>query len=210
MPDSEDSKFHELTIQDFLDRLASASSTPSGGAASALMGAEACALGEMVCELTLSRQDYASFHEKAQGYKETFSMARSICLSLMTEDSRQFKEVMKELKKAKSLEGDEKKHARSEAYKKAVTVPEELAETMCALLPVYNEIFFKGNRNLLPDAVISARLAMTCINACITTIRANLAFIDDDIYKKDLEDSISEWQHAISGLEAVLEYQIDL
>lgn len=210
MNQTEDKDFHKLTIEHFLDRLASPSSTPSGGAAAALIGAECCALGEMVLSLTIGKKAYAAFEEKAKGYLETFNMARSICLSLMTEDSKNFKKVMADLKKAKELPEDKRKKARSDAYKEAVKVPEELAETMNALLPAYNEIFFKANPNLLADAVISSRLAVNCLQACIATIRANLAVIDDDIYKKDLNDSIAEWEHSISAVEAVLTYQVHL
>src|SRR5438093_6015158 len=49
-----------LTVHEFLDRLASEAPTPGGGSASALAGAQAAALLEMVIALTLKSEKYAA------------------------------------------------------------------------------------------------------------------------------------------------------
>ena len=44
-------KFHEMTIDAYLSALGSTAPAPGGGAAAGLIGAQACALGEMVSRL---------------------------------------------------------------------------------------------------------------------------------------------------------------
>lgn len=44
--------FRQGTIDQFLDDLGSKKAAPGGGAAAGLVGAQACALAEMVCHLT--------------------------------------------------------------------------------------------------------------------------------------------------------------
>ena len=70
--------FRQRTIDEFLDDLGSKSPAPGGGAAAGLLGAQACALAEMVCHLTASNKAYAEFHDKAKEYGSLFNMARSI------------------------------------------------------------------------------------------------------------------------------------
>jgi formiminotetrahydrofolate cyclodeaminase len=56
MTDRDPSEFGRRTIGGYLAALASGSPTPGGGSAAGLAGAMGCALGEMVCNLTLARQ----------------------------------------------------------------------------------------------------------------------------------------------------------
>ena len=48
----------KLTVQDFVEQLASASPTPGGGSASAFVGAVAAGLVEMACNLTIGREKF--------------------------------------------------------------------------------------------------------------------------------------------------------
>ena len=87
--------FRQRTIDEFLDDLGSSAPAPGGGAAAGLLGAQACALAEMVCHLTAANKNYADFHDKANEYLSVFNMARSIFLDLMDEDAANFLELMK-------------------------------------------------------------------------------------------------------------------
>ena len=49
-------KFHEMTIDAYLSALGSTAPAPGGGAAAGLIGAQACALGEMVSRLSSSER----------------------------------------------------------------------------------------------------------------------------------------------------------
>lgn len=64
--------FRQGTIDQFLDDLGSKKAAPGGGAAAGLVGAQACALAEMVCHLTEANKNYAEFHEKPQNMPPSF------------------------------------------------------------------------------------------------------------------------------------------
>ncbi|MEO8971645.1 MAG: cyclodeaminase/cyclohydrolase family protein, partial [Ktedonobacteraceae bacterium] len=49
----------EQALQQYLDDLASANSTPGGGSASAISGAMGAALASMVARLTIGKANYA-------------------------------------------------------------------------------------------------------------------------------------------------------
>ena len=112
--------FHERTIDEFLDDLGSGSPAPGGGAAAGLLGAQACALAEMVCHLTESNKNYAEFHEKAKEYASLFNMARSIFLDLMDEDAANFLDLMKTLRSIRSLPLEKRQEEQLKAFKKAI------------------------------------------------------------------------------------------
>lgn len=57
-------KFHEMTIDAYLSVLGSTAPAPGGGAAAGLIGAQACALGEMVSRLSSSGKNTDDFREK--------------------------------------------------------------------------------------------------------------------------------------------------
>ena len=54
----------KMTVDDFIGQLASASPTPGGGSASALAGAMAAAMVEMVCNLTVGREKFRDVEEE--------------------------------------------------------------------------------------------------------------------------------------------------
>ena len=87
-------KFHEMTIDAYLSALGSTAPAPGGGAAAGLIGAQACALGEMVSRLSSSGKNTDDFREKAEQYAAIFESARSIFLDLMDEDAKNFCELM--------------------------------------------------------------------------------------------------------------------
>ena len=206
----ENNAFRTRTLDAFLDDLGSSSPAPGGGAAAGLVGAQACSLAEMVCHLTASNKNYAEFHEKANEYASLFQMARSIFLDLMDEDAASFLELMSTLRTIRTLPLEERQEKQLEAFKKAIAVPQQMAQTMADLLPSFTNLLLKGNKNAISDAIMAAQFAMACIHASILNIRINLKYIDDEFYEHEMKDTIKSWEDAISAIDAVLTYQVDL
>lgn len=202
--------FRQMSIDDFLEDLGSKKPAPGGGAAAGLVGAQACALAEMVCNLTASNKAYAEFHEKAKEYGSVFSMARSIFLDLMQEDADSFHTLMDTLRSIRTLPLEERRPRQEEAFKKAIAVPQSMAQTMTDLLPSFTNLLLHGNKNALSDAVMAAQLAMTCIRSSILTVKMNLKYIEDEFYEHEMNDTFTAWENAISAIDAVLTYQVDL
>lgn len=202
--------FRQRTIDEFLDDLGSRTPAPGGGAAAGLLGAQACALAEMVCHLTASNKAYAEFHDKANEYAGLFNMARSIFLDLMDEDAQNFLELMDTLRAIRSLPLEERLLKQVEAFKKAIEAPQQMAQTMSDLLPSFTNLLLKGNKNALSDSIMAAQSAIACIHASIINVKINLKYIDDEFYEHEMKDTITTWENAVSAIDAVLTYQVDL
>ena len=51
---------------------------------------------------------------------------------------------------------------------------------------------------------------MAGIHAAILNVRINLKSIENDIYVREMEDTIGTWESACSAIDAVLTYQVTL
>src|SRR5215217_6082153 len=74
--------FPTRTIADYAAQIASASPTPGGGSVAASVGAFACALGEMVCNVTLSGTSQPENPNRLREAVETGSQLREKLLEL--------------------------------------------------------------------------------------------------------------------------------
>lgn len=204
--------WHSETIDSYLEALGSGAPTPGGGAAAGLTGAQACALAEMAASLTMSNQKYAALHEDAAHWKDLCRTGRSILLSLMDEDAKNFTALMEAVRLPKDKDG--KNEAREiviqSALKKAIEAPAQMAGTLADLLPLFTLIMTKGNQNAVTDSIIAVETAQAALRACFLNIRINLKYIHDEFYTSDMEESIKQWTFAIDQADALLTYQVRL
>ncbi len=204
--------FRQQTIDTFLNELASGAPTPGGGAAAGLLGAQACGLAEMACQLTISNKDYESVHEKAKKWLEVFTEARSIMLDLMEEDADNFQAFMDLVHQPKPK--DPKDTSRAEAIQaaleKSAEAPMQIGQTLSDMLPVFTALLKEGNTNLITDSIIAVQCAIGAIRASILNVKINLKFIKNEFYVREAEDTMKQWEDAISAADAILTYQVTL
>jgi hypothetical protein len=198
-------KFQDMTLNEYLSLLGSTKPAPGGGAAAAFVAAEACALGEMVCRLVSHHESVGDFRDKAESYVDVFVMARAIFLDLMDDDAANFKALMDLWKKK-----DTPKAVMEEAFKKSAEAPWQMGSAMTDLLPAFTELIHHAPKLLLTDAVLAAEQAISAIRGAELNVKINTKYIKDDIYIHETEESMEEWEHAISAIEAVLTYQVTL
>src|SRR5579884_2042491 len=94
----------ERRLPDFLEALGSGAPTPGGGAASAVAGALAAALAEMVANFTVGRPKYA---EVEAGMRAIVARARTMrerLLALAEDDERAYAQVSAAYKRPKATE----------------------------------------------------------------------------------------------------------
>ncbi|MBC7081599.1 MAG: cyclodeaminase/cyclohydrolase family protein [Thermoplasmatales archaeon] len=170
-------------MEEFLEELASASPAPGGGSASALGGAIACGLAEMVCNLTIGKKKYESVEEEMKARLYELKNMRKEFLLLVEEDANAFNEVIKAIREKKGIE---------EAYKKACEVPAKTAEKCFILMREIREIAEKGNKNSISDAGVAMLFANASFNSAILNVKINLSCIEDQIYKSEMRRKIDE------------------
>lgn len=179
----------ELTLAGFLERLAAGTPTPGGGSAAALGGALGGALLQMVCRLTIGR-DEARPHEAALG--ALLGQAADLenrLLDLVDEDAAAYDEVMQALRLPKGTEDE--KAARRMALRRAnlaaTDSPLRAAEACHALLGLAAELAATGNRNALSDIGSAAQLAQAGLRGAVMNVRINLPGLGDPAQAQQFE-----------------------
>ena len=183
-------KLQDLTIKEFLEKTYGKDPVPGGGSVSALCGALAASLGEMVTALTIGRKKYADVEEEMLKYAPQMENARRKFLDFIDEDAEAYQMVFDAFKLPK--ESEEEQKIRHEMIQKATLhaalIPLRVAETAVGIMGAIFEIGSKGNRNAVTDACVAMMCARTAAWGAILNVRINLTGLDDKDKVKELEN----------------------
>jgi formiminotetrahydrofolate cyclodeaminase len=170
------------SLEQFLDALGSSAPTPGGGAASALGGALAAALAEMVAQLTVGRPKYAAVEERAQTVLRETQRLRGEMLALVDEDARAYGAVGAAYALPKA--SDDERRARDEAIQSALQVamqpPLRIMAAGCDVLRLAEEIAGIGNPTVASDAGCAALLGEAAVRAAGLNVMANVVLLRDE------------------------------
>ena len=196
----------DLTVKDFLDKVAGSDPVPGGGSIAALNGAIASALAAMVANLTLGKKGY-ELHEELMGHiaklalqqKETF-------VKDIDRDSEAYDAVFACFKKPKAT--DEEKAARSaaiqEATKFAALVPMQVARNAYELMPLIMDVARLGNRNAVTDACVAMMSARSSVLGALMNVRINLGSLKDKEFVAKLSNEADELERLACAKEKEL------
>lgn len=165
----------EQKIYDYLDVLASKAPVPGGGGASALGGALAAALGQMVANLTVGKKRYADVEEEMQGYL----CALNICQMEMTALADRDAEVFAPLAAAYGLPSEteeqkaEKDRVMEENLLAASLVPIQIMEKAVGIMAVLEEMEQKGSRMAVSDVGVAVQFARTALTGAVMNVYIN-------------------------------------
>ncbi len=193
----------ELTLKDFLAQTAGNDPVPGGGSISALNGAIAASLAEMVARLTIGRKKYAEYENEMKSLAEHFGQVRRRLEEDIDRDSEAYNRVFAAFKLPKETE--EEKAARSAAIQKetkhAAEVPMDVARKVCALLPLLEQVVRKGNQNAVTDGCVAAMCARTAVLGALMNVRVNLTSIQDEAYVRHMEAEAKELERKATETE---------
>ena len=171
----------ELSIQALLEKTAGAAPVPGGGSMSALSGAIAASLTEMVANLTIGRKKYAAVSEEMQAIAAEAATGRKKMTAAIDRDADAYKQVVAAFTLPKGT--DEEKAARTkaiqDALKSAALVPLEAAGISLSLMELAGRALAKGNKNAYSDAAVAVMHARTAALGAIYNVKINLADIKD-------------------------------
>ena len=171
----------DLTVKDFLNKVAGSDPVPGGGSIAALNGALASALAAMVANLTIGKKKYTEVQEDMQAIAQEAERLMGDFTADIDRDSDAYDRVFACFKMPK--ETDEEKAARSaaiqEATKYAAQVPLEVARRACSLMPRMAEVALKGNQNAVTDACVAMMSARNAVLAAVLNVRINLSSLKD-------------------------------
>ena len=179
----------DLTVRDFLDKVAGNDPVPGGGSIAALNGALASALAAMVAHLTIGKKGYEDNEEWMQQAVESVIRWQEEFIVLIDKDSEAYDAVFACFKMPKHT--DEEKAVRSaaiqEATKQAALIPMQVARKAFEMMPVIAGIARLGNRNAVTDACVAMMAARSAVLGALLNVRINLGSLRDSIFVENMQ-----------------------
>ena len=182
-----------MTVEQFAMQTASNEPVPGGGSISALAGALAAALTEMVAGLTIGKKKYAEVEEEM---KKAVAPMHEICEHLLDDikrDSESFDLYMQALTLPKETE--EEKAARTKAMqdglKAAVAVPLSVAKRAYEVMPYAEVMVTKGNKTAVTDALVATMMARTAVLGALFNVKINLESIKEEAFVEETAKEVA-------------------
>ena len=199
-------QLQDLTLKQFLEKTAGNEPVPGGGSVSALNGAVASALAEMLANLTIGKKNYVEVEELMKQNAAKASELRKHFINDIDRDSDAYNLVFDAFKFPK--ETDEQKALRSEkiqeATKVAALVPMEVAERAFDMLDLIAETTRKGNKNAVTDGCVAMMTCRTAILGALLNVRINLGGLKDEVFVKELAEKCDRIEKATLAKEEEL------
>ena len=189
-------------IENFLDDLASKSSTPGGGSVAALSGATAAALVSMVCNLSIEKKNCKENEDELKEILQTSEKLRELFSELVDQDVEAFGDVMSALRMPKN--SDEERLLRNEALEhaleKATYVPLRTMEHGAKVLMLANRVSQICNKNVISDVGVAAIMAESAVHSAYFNIAINLANIGSQDFIDRIENQTEQIMDDIEGI----------
>ncbi|MGM9641006.1 MAG: cyclodeaminase/cyclohydrolase family protein [Faecousia sp.] len=184
------------TVEEFVKITASDAPAPGGGSISALAGALAAALGQMVANLTVGRKKYAAADEEMRQLLPELARQQQALLEAVDEDSRAFDQYMDALSMPKDTQEQQeaRKNAMQAGLKAAAQVPLGVAQRVQTLFPALELVVTKGNANAVTDGMVATMMARTAILGAVYNVRVNLRSIQDEAFTAALAQQCQRCQ----------------
>lgn len=180
----------DLTIKGFLAETAGNAPVPGGGSISALNGAIATALTEMVANLTIGKKKYAEVEGQMKVIATEAALIRERLVRDIDRDSEAYDRVFAAFKLPKETDAEKAERARviQDATKVAAQVPMDVAEEVASVMETIIYVAHKGNLNAVTDACVAMMTARTCVLGALLNVRINLTSIEDEAYVKRMRE----------------------
>ncbi len=180
----------DLSVRDFTKELASKTSVPGGGGASALAGSIGIALGDMVGEFTVGKKTYADVEEEMYALMERAQELREALLLCVDKDA----EAFEPLSRAYGLPKDDpdRDTVMEQCLKDAAAVPMEILHLACEAVELQREFAKKGSRLMISDAATGAAICAAAIRGAAMNVRVNTKLMKDRAYAQKLDTETEE------------------
>ena len=190
---SQGGKFGSLA-RPFLDAVAAPSATPGGGSVSALAGALAAALGQMVAGLSRKKKSQAAHVDKLSEELDAFRQAADVLAEMIDRDAASYDAVLAAFKlpQGNAQEVKERDAAIQSATKGATEVPLEVAERTVALLERVGQLNSVAAASMKSDLEVARWMAAAGACGALANVETNLDGITDGGYVIQIRGKISE------------------
>jgi len=177
-----------LSVREFIEEVASRSSAPGGGSASAAIAAVGVGLGSMVAKLTLGVRRFEDLDAKMRSIVPPLHTAANALIPMIDADTNAFNDYMEALRLPKETrEEKEFKHEKmQQGLKKAIDVPLTTMKLADAAWDAMIQIAQYGNIASKSDVEVGAKAMETGIWGAYKNVMINMTDITDKGFKKDI------------------------
>jgi formiminotetrahydrofolate cyclodeaminase len=190
-----ETRLADLSVADLVARLATHDPIPGGGSASALTGAMAAALVQMVVELTRGRPAAEGREDELTEIGVAAAGFQSELVRLAEVDAAAYRTVLDARRLPRETERD--REARrvqvDAATREAIRAPMATADRASRVLDIAWRLAPIGNRNAISDVGVGAELAAAAIRGALLNVEINLPYLpEDDELRPDAEGLVRE------------------
>jgi formiminotetrahydrofolate cyclodeaminase len=170
---------NEVSVESFLDRLASPAATPGGGSAAALMGAMGAALLSMICGLTLGKKGYVQAEAQLKEVLKQAQGLRRRLASMIEDDVRAYAAVMAAyaLPRGTDAERAIRTEAIQQAMAEAILAPLACARACAEVMDLSIIVAEKGNLSAAGEAGVAALAAHAALRGSALNVYINTSSI---------------------------------
>jgi len=185
-------KLVELTVNNFVETVASAAPAPGGGSVAALAGAQGAGLMAMVCRLTIGKKKYLDVQEQVEEGLAELDRLVAEFMRLVDADTEAFNAFGAAM--AMPKETDEQKAARRTAMqlasKLATEVPAETMAASSATIRLIHRLHPIANKNCLSDMGVAMQMTLTALSGAAMNVLINLPGTGDEEFNKKYAEQV--------------------
>lgn len=202
----------ELTIKEFLEKIASGSPTPGGGSVAALSAALAASLTEMTANLTIGKKGYEAVGDEMNAVAQDALQLKKKLISAIDNDSDAYNDVITAIKLPGNSES-EKRHRKEmlqNGLKKATLVPMAVAEDAIHIMELAGKTVTKGNKNSITDGTVGVIMAKAAVLSALYNARINLISINDEAFIDEISKQVKKMEQSVQRREKEILSNVDL
>ena len=174
-------------FDEFLERLASPTPAPGGGAASAAVSVIAASINAMVSGITMEKKSYSAYRDMMIEIKKRSESATADLRALMKEDEAAFNLIVGAWKmpKATGEQIEARNSKMQEAIRQAVAVPWKIAQKSMSILQDSLLISRFGLKSAITDSMCSAEFAASAIRGVLQNVAINIKDADAEFRESE-------------------------
>ena len=193
--------FSDKSCSEFVEVLATKAPVPGGGGASAMVGALATALGNMVGSLTVGKKKYAAVEEEMRALKDRCDRLQKDFLHLVERDAEVFEPLARAYSMPKNTEEEKAEKARvmEIVLRDACSVPMEIMEKCCEAIDIIAVFAEKGSVIAISDAGVGAAFAKAALQGASLNVYINTKSMADRVLAAELNAKCDRMLEEYSG-----------
>jgi formiminotetrahydrofolate cyclodeaminase len=199
-----------LSVDEFLERLASKAATPGGGSAAAVMGAMGAALVAMVCNLTIGKEKYAAVEPEMAAILGEADRLRGALTEAIAADVAVFGRVMAAYGMPRANDHDRLVRAKAvqSALKEATDVPLHCAQLCREVIELCHRAATSGNVNVISDAGVGVMAAYAAVKSAALNVFINIGALEDPDFvaarRRDIERIVAHAEQRVPEVYAMV------